>query len=142
MPRRALESIDQEECLALLAQQRVGRLVFVDADGPAALPVIYAMADGEIVFRSEGGSKITAIQDGPVAFEVDEVDHETHAGWSVLVRGESREVELEALPSLVRLFENGAPLPWKKGIHRIWVAITPQIVTGRRLADYAEEDFS
>ena len=142
MTRRALESIDREGCLALLAQQHIGRVVFNDDEGPAALPVIYAVAGGDIVFRSEAGSKIEALKGAVVAFEVDEIDAVTHEGWSVLARGESREVELEQLPALVRQFEDGAPLPWKKGVHNIWVAISPTVVTGRRLADYVEEGFA
>ena len=34
MTRRALESIDREGCLALLAQQHIGRVVFIDDEGP------------------------------------------------------------------------------------------------------------
>jgi hypothetical protein len=41
---------------------------------------------------------------------------------------------------LVRI-DGYVPLPWKKGIHKIWVVITPKTVTGRRLADFVFEDF-
>ena len=142
MPRRALESLEPDECLALLRQQSVGRLVYDDDHGPAAVPVIYALAAGDIVFRSEGGSKIEALRGKVVAFEVDQIDEATHAGWSVLVRGSNREIEFEDLPELLHHLEGGMPAPWKEGIHNIWVAITPKIVTGRRLADFVSEDFN
>ncbi len=140
MPRRTLESLERDECFTLLGQERVGRLVYQDDQGPAAVPVIYALAGEDIVFRSEGGSKIQALGSQGVAFEVDRIDEATHSGWSVLVRGSSQEVEIEHLPELVRRFDGDVPLPWKKGVHKIWVVITPKTVTGRRLADFASED--
>ena len=134
MPRRAIHAIEQSECLELLAGEHVGRLVFVDGDGPAALPVVYSMAGKEVVFRSEPGAKIQALHGRPVGFEVDAIDATTHTGWSVLLRGTSREVELDDLPDLLRQFDGDVPLPWKTGVHRVWVAIAPTMVTGRRLS--------
>ena len=76
-----------------------------------------------------------------MAFEVDHIDEASRSGWGVLVRGASREVEFERLPELLRQIDGGVPTPWKKGIHKIWVVITPKTVTGRRLADFASEEF-
>ena len=47
---------------------------------------------------------------------------------------------METVPDLLRRIHGEVPLPWKKGIHRIWVLITPSTVTGRRLANVAFED--
>jgi nitroimidazol reductase NimA-like FMN-containing flavoprotein (pyridoxamine 5'-phosphate oxidase superfamily) len=138
--RRRLEDLSWDECFTLLGQETVGRLVYADEQGPAAVPVNYAVAGQKIVFRSEDGSKVRALQDGGVAFEVDHIDNANRSGWSVLVRGTSEEVEMEGVPELLRQI-NGVPLPWKKGIHRIWVVITPKTVTGRRLAGIAFDDF-
>src|ERR1039457_1757544 len=41
MPRRALEEVPWDECFRLLGQETVGRLVYVDDLGPAAVPVNY-----------------------------------------------------------------------------------------------------
>jgi len=139
VPRRTLESLTWDECVALLGQASVGRLVYEDDLGPAAVPVIYGIAGQDIVFRSEGGSKIEALHDRTVGFEVDSIDEDTHTGWSVLARGTSREVEFEQLPELVRQLDGDVPIPWKKGIHLIWVTISPTSLTGRRLADFAFE---
>ena len=141
MPRRTLEVLSSDECYALLGQESVGRLIYVDDLGPAAVPVNYALAGQGIVFRSEEGSKISALREHDVAFEVDHIDKASHSGWSVLVRGTSEEVDFEHLPELLRRIDGDVPLPWKKGIHKIWVVITPKIITGRRLADFASEDF-
>lgn len=117
----------------LLRQQVVGRLVYQDELGPAAVPVNYAVAGNTIVFRSEAGSKVRGLHERDIAFQVDDIDTVSHSGWSVLIRGAAEEVEFERL-SVV-------PQPWKKGIHNIWVVITPKVVSGRRLADVASEDF-
>ena len=141
MTRRALEDLSSDECFTLLGQETVGRLVYVDDLGPAAVPVDYALAGHGIVFRSEDGSKIRASREHDVAFEVDHIDRASRSGWSVLVRGTSEEVEFEHLHELLGRIDGYVPLPWKKGIHKIWVVITPKTVTGRRLADFADEDF-
>jgi len=141
VPRRSLEELSSDECFALLGQETVGRLVYVDDLGPAAVPVNYALAGQGIVFRSEEGSKISALREHDVAFEVDRIDEASHSGWSVLVRGTSEEVEFEHLHELLSRVTGYVPLPWKKGIHKIWVVITAKTVTGRRLADFADEDF-
>jgi len=87
------------------------------------------------------GTKIEALHAHDVAFEVDRVDIESHTGWSVLVRETSREVALDDLPELLRLVDGDVPLPWRKAVHSIWVAITPAQVTGRRLAgELIDED--
>jgi nitroimidazol reductase NimA-like FMN-containing flavoprotein (pyridoxamine 5'-phosphate oxidase superfamily) len=142
MTRRVLEELSADECFTLIEQETVGRLVYVDDLGPAAVPVNYALAGHGIVFRSEAGSKIAALREHDVAFEVDHIDGISHSGWSVLVRGTSEEVEFEHLHELLSRIDRGyVPLPWKKGIHKIWVVITPKVITGRRLADFADEDF-
>ena len=141
MPKRVLEDLSPDECFTLLGQETVGRLIYVDDLGPAAVPVNYALAGQGIVFRSADGSKMRASREHNVAFEVDHIDKADHSGWSVLVRGTSEEVEFEHLHELLVRIDGYVPLPWKKGIHKIWVVITPKTVTGRRLADFAFENF-
>ncbi len=141
MPKRRLEELSWDECFTLLGQETVGRLVYNDDLGPAAVPVNYAVAGQEIVFRSDDGSKIRGLREHDIAFEVDHIDAASRSGWSVLARGSSHEVEIEHVPELLRRMHGSVPLPWKKGIHKIWVVITPKTVTGRRLAGYAFDDF-
>jgi hypothetical protein len=141
MPKRTLDVLSPDECYALLTEKAIGRVVYTDEDGPAAVPVNFALAERDIVFRSDPGSKIGGLRDGPVAFEVDHVDPASRTGWSVLVRGAAEMVEVEQVPTLLGRLHGAPPLPWKKGIHGIWVVITPKTVTGRRLADLAFDDF-
>jgi uncharacterized protein len=141
MPRRILEELSWDECFMLLRQQVVGRLVYQDELGLAAVPVNYAVAGNDIVFRSEAGSKVSGVQDRDIAFQVDDIDTVSHSGWSVLIRGAAEVVEFERLSELIRQIDDVVPQPWKKGIHNIWVVITPKVVSGRCLAGFASEDF-
>ncbi len=135
MVQRKLEELSQDECLALLGQAQVGRLVYLDEDGPTAVPVNYAMAGNAIVFRVEGGVKRHAMQQPVLAFEVDSIDADHRSGWSVLARGVGQEVPIERVPELLRQMPDGFPAPWAVGIHNIWLQVTPHMLTGRRLAE-------
>ena len=75
-----------------------------------------------------------------IAFQVDDIDTVSHSGWSVLIRGAAEEVAFEHLSELIRRIDDAVPQPWKKGIHNIWVVITPKVVSGRRLANVASDD--
>jgi nitroimidazol reductase NimA-like FMN-containing flavoprotein (pyridoxamine 5'-phosphate oxidase superfamily) len=133
MTQRELVDLSPDECFQLLAAADVGRLVYQDDLGPLAVPVNYAMAGHDIVFRVERGAKQTAARQQPmVAFEVDHVDEDRHSGWSVLVRGVADEVKKERLPALLQTMEV-LPLPWAVGHHNVWLQLVPHIVTGRRL---------
>ena len=133
MTQRELEDLSPDECRRLLASAHVGRLVYQDDLGPLAVPVNYAMAGNDIVFRVEGGAKRAAMQQPMVAFEVDHVDEDRKFGWSVLVRGVGAEVDPEKVPELLRTMDGHFPTPWAAGIHNVWLQIVPQSVTGRRL---------
>ncbi len=135
MTQRELQQLSTDECFALLRQARVGRLVYLDDLGPVAVPVNYAMAGLEIVFRVEGGSKQLAMQQQTLTFEADHIDEEDGVGWSVIVRGVGHEVERDELPGLVRQMGEEFPRPWAAGVHNVWLRITPRTVTGRRLGD-------
>ena len=87
MAQRELNELSRQECIDLLKRQKVGRLVFHDELGPVAEPVNYAVAGDSIFFRVAGGSKRAAMAEPLLAFEVDEVDNDNRAGWSVIARG-------------------------------------------------------
>ena len=64
---------------------------------------------------------------------MDHIDEQQRSGWSVIVRGAGREVELERVPDLLRRMSGHPLLPWALGIHNVWLQFTPRGVTGRRL---------
>ncbi len=139
--QRRIEELTTEECMTMLGRESVGRLAFVDEEGPVAVPVNFALAGELVLFRLEHDSHLRAAVDGPVAFEADHTDPDTGSGWSVLVRGTAAEVDLDHVPELLRLM-SGPPRPWAEGIHNVWVSITPRKVTGRRLTSRALGDVS
>jgi nitroimidazol reductase NimA-like FMN-containing flavoprotein (pyridoxamine 5'-phosphate oxidase superfamily) len=134
--QRELEKLSGPECLELLRQQSVGRLVYHDDTGPVAEPVNYAIAGDTILLRVEGGSKRQAMTQPVVAFEVDQIDSDHKAGWSVLARGVGQEVPLDDVAALLHQLRQAGvdpPLPWASGIHNIWLRITINTLSGRKL---------
>lgn len=134
MTQRMIETLSEAECFELIRDTTIGRFVFHDAEGPAALPVNFGVADRQIVFRTDIGSHLRDVLGEPVAFEVDYAEPDTGDGWSVLIRGTAEELDLEQVHNLLHRTHGTVPHPWAEGVHNIWVAITPEKVTGRRLA--------
>lgn len=122
-----LIDLDEDACWQLLETVSVGRLAWVDADGPVVVPVNLAVSAGSVVVRTAAYSTIAReVDDSRVAVEVDLFDDEARTGWSVLVRGVAR-VLLEPAPA-------DAPTAWPTGTKSATVRIRPTTVTGRRLA--------
>ena len=119
------------ECRRLISPGGVGRIGFGAASGQAVLPVNFAMLDGTIVIRTSEGTVIDAHGDGPVAFEVDHIDEALSQGWSVLIQGEARHVSDPA--ELHHMQEEAAVWPWPGGDREVYLRITPDRVTGRRI---------
>ena len=137
MTQRNIEHLSGEDCLALLGSRNVGRIVFVDDDGPGAVPVNYGVARDEIVLRVAEDSSLRKLIQSPVGFQVDATDADQSDGWSVLVRGSGREVALEDVAALLSLMHENLPRPWAEGVHNHWLAIKISSITGRRLSgDY------
>jgi nitroimidazol reductase NimA-like FMN-containing flavoprotein (pyridoxamine 5'-phosphate oxidase superfamily) len=128
-----LENLSEAECLHLLSRACVGRVGFVVGGRPHVLPVNYAADDrGVVVFRTAANSLLTAVAHQPVAFEIDGVDAAHRTGWSVAVQGEATEIAELGTPEVDRL--RAMPVvTWAPGRRDRWFAITPELITGRRL---------
>ena len=124
-----LREIPRSECLELLAAHKVGRIAFVDDDGPLMIPVNYALDGDAVLVATSAFSNLAQSATGSrVAFEVDEVEDYTESGWSVLVRGAAEHVSYDELPHDV-----ARPYPWVEGTRTFVLKITPREITGRRL---------
>jgi nitroimidazol reductase NimA-like FMN-containing flavoprotein (pyridoxamine 5'-phosphate oxidase superfamily) len=120
------EIVSEEDCLQLLSSERIGRLAMVVDDRIDVLPVNYVVDDRSILFRTNHGHKMRAAGDGEVAFEVDSIESEAHAGWSVVVHGHAEDVTGKVEPGA------DAVQPWA-GRKEFLVRIIPRSITGRRV---------
>jgi nitroimidazol reductase NimA-like FMN-containing flavoprotein (pyridoxamine 5'-phosphate oxidase superfamily) len=125
-----LVELDRSECLSLLAQADVGRIVFTEAAMPAALPVHYLLDGEEVLFRTGGGRSFTAAHLAVVGFQVDNLDRRTRTGWSVLGVGQAYEVVDSAR---LAILTGGVPEAWAPGPTAHVVAVPLKHLTGRRL---------
>jgi len=78
-----LETLDEDECVRLIADSGIGRLVFAGRFDLTVLPVNYVLHDGAILFKTaQAGSTDEDLRTGiehaecRVAFEVDDFDVE------------------------------------------------------------------
>ncbi len=133
LPR--IETLDRRECVALLAQAAVGRLVFsVPSQPPGVVPVSYVLdgpeGDEAVLVRTTHGSRLGSSAPGaPVTFEVDEIRLTTHEGWSVVASGVAEQV---SDPELVRRAADRLQA-WAPGFTDLFLRVPLEKVTGRRL---------
>ena len=129
--RNGLEVLEHEECLRLLGHAHLGRIGVTSGALPLIFPVNYRLDGGELLFRTAVGTKLDAATRGTiVAFEVDDFDAVSHAGWSVVVTGRAR--RLAPADAEARL--SRAPIArWAPGPDGNTVAVSLDMVSGRRL---------
>jgi uncharacterized protein len=126
-----LEVLGRDECLRLLGTATLGRIGVTSGALPTVLPINFRFDGRQILFRTGVGTKLdAATQNAVVAFEVDDIDAIAHTGWSVVVRGVARELtDPDELTEAQR-----PPLArWAPGEDHRVVAISPEIVSGRRI---------
>ena len=126
-----LSELPAGECRELMGSTSVGRVAFVDADGPTVFPVNYVLDGDDVLFRTAPDNTLGRHLEGnpPVAFEVDDFDAYTQTGWSVLVRGTATSMGTDD----VSRDEALQPFSWAAGRRTQLVRIAPGSVTGQRL---------
>jgi nitroimidazol reductase NimA-like FMN-containing flavoprotein (pyridoxamine 5'-phosphate oxidase superfamily) len=125
-----VEVLSRRQCETYLKDGGVGRLVFLSAQRPVALPVNFRLIDGGIVFRVGSTSSLAVPTGSSVSFEVDRVDEAMSEGWSVLVTGRARRVDDPA--ERERLAGHEVPAgAW--GEHDMIIQIDPDAVSGRAI---------
>ena len=133
-PRVAgFDELTAEECWELLAAQAVGRIGYTGTHGPQILPVNHAVDGDTIVFRTAAYNSLARdVSGNRVAFEVDDLNEPSCTGSSVLAVGPAEMVNDP--DDLVRLWtRDGAAEPWAPGTRTLYIRISPQTVTGRRI---------
>jgi nitroimidazol reductase NimA-like FMN-containing flavoprotein (pyridoxamine 5'-phosphate oxidase superfamily) len=138
LTRPRLEELPYDECIERLRAHSVGRIGIVIEDAPVVLPVNYRLVETVgltlLAVRTRPGN---VIERGGihVALEIDDIDHEHHQGWSVLVRGTRHYVDTKAADFTQRF----DPHPWPVADRDAWLIIQPYLVTGRRLGPASPE---
>lgn len=131
MSSYGLELISPEQCQELLRTQRVGR-VGVCTGRAGVFPVLYALLDGDVVFRTAPGEKlIAAALHREVVFEIDDFDITARSGWSVNVLGTAEEIVHP--DELARANALGLD-PWAGEVRDRYVRIRPTELSGRRIS--------
>lgn len=129
--RNGLEVLPRAECMLLLAKATIGRVGVSSGALPTVLPVNYCLDEDRIVIRTVPGTKLdAALANAVVAFEVDDIDPIYHGGWSVVVTGRAFEI---ADPAELERLETVPVTPWIPSHHKNVIAISTDIVSGRRL---------
>ena len=123
--------LSENECLGLLGAHDLGRVAFAWTDGAEIFPVNYAVEGSTICFRTSPGTKLDAVPNTAVAFEVDSWDPASGEGWSVLAKGRAEEITT----NFGRVAEHLRRLPVRPaapGGRWHWLAVRPTEITGRR----------
>jgi uncharacterized protein len=136
----APRKLNPAECVALLGTRGVGRVAICGATGPQIYPVNYVVDRQSVVFRTSASSGLGTLARGAeIAIEVDAIDHDRSAGWSVVATGRAELVDDDA--ELDRLRERGLePAPWATGLRRTYVRLAWSDISGRSVGDDHPQD--
>ena len=120
--------LSDQESWELLRSQSLGRIGVSVGDDPDIFPLNYVVDGEKIVFRTGEGTKLAGLSvNGKVVFEVDSYD--TEGGWSVIAKGTAERIvstgDIAAADEL-------PPKPWVATMKYNYVAITVNVISGRR----------
>lgn len=133
MTRDRLTTLDERTCRQLLDTTDVGRLAVNDYPTPTVVPVNYVVHGDAIVFLTGEGRKLDAVAGlvPTASFQIDNVDSDRRAAWSVLVRG-GLELVPEPGPELTEALGRLTPLAGGDRPHVVLLHV--QSISGRRIA--------
>ena len=115
--------------MRLLAAERLGRVGITVNALPVIVPVRYVLDGDEILFRATSGSVLdVGTRHTVVAFEADGIEPGTGA-WSVMATGMARHLAEDD-------GRDGLSLPAWSSDSDVLVALTPQLISGRRLTEW------
>lgn len=131
-----ISDMTYDECSSHLAAESVGRVAICTPDGPHIVPVNYVVDGDMIVFRTAPYSVLGTYGAGAqVAFEVDQLDHEARAGWSVVATGRCATVDKPV--DLARYRTHDGPRPWAAGSRVMHLRLPWSSLSGRWIGEWA-----
>ena len=123
----SLTDLTSDECWTLAVSQPVGRLAWTGPKGPTVIPVNFVVTGRRVHIRTAAYSTMAReCDDSPVAFEIDQLDADQRAGWSVLMRGRAH-LDYDGSDG------SDEPDVWAAGSRGLRVTIDVDEVTGRRV---------
>jgi Pyridoxamine 5'-phosphate oxidase len=130
---RQRTELSREECLLLLGEVPLGRVVFTHRALPAIRPANHLVEADQIIIRASLGSAVSSApnHDGGtvVAYQADLIDAAERLGWSIVVVGRAGHVTDRADVDRYRQ----ALQPWVTAESDDIIAIRADMVTGFRL---------
>ncbi|GGR55071.1 nitroimidazol reductase NimA-like FMN-containing flavoprotein (pyridoxamine 5'-phosphate oxidase superfamily) [Nocardioides luteus] len=125
-----LEELTVEESWRLAAGAQVSRIGWTGPRGPVVIPVNHVVHDDSVWIRTSAHSSMAEqIDESAVALLVDELDPDTHVGWSVQFKGRAEILYRDSqVPDTIKSLHS-----WPAGARPLWVRLHPKEVTGRRL---------
>ncbi|WP_083896228.1 pyridoxamine 5'-phosphate oxidase family protein [Nocardia jiangxiensis] len=133
-PEVGVIALDSNECLTLLAEVSLGRVVYTRDALPAVRPVNHVVRDGQIIIGAGATPWLTdmlrARDKTVLGYQADQIDPDSHQGWTVRVVGYARIIDD---PDRIAVYK---PLleSWTRTPNDALIAIEPDLVTGTRLA--------
>ncbi len=130
---RERRDLSREECLLLLGEVPLGRVVFTHRALPAVRPANHLVEADQIIIRASLGAAVSSESnlDGGtiVAYEADLIDPVERVGWSIVVVGRADRVTDQAEAGRYR----EALRPWVTTESDDVIAIQADMVSGFRL---------
>jgi nitroimidazol reductase NimA-like FMN-containing flavoprotein (pyridoxamine 5'-phosphate oxidase superfamily) len=129
---RAIERLDDETALQLLASVPYGRIVFLRDGEPEIRPLAHIVDGGEVIVRTRLSAALAEEVEGAdglrATFEADQVDLDRRQGWSVIVSGTATLVDPDS-----QAHYQGMLRTMLAGADDTCIAIRPKKVTGIRI---------
>lgn len=130
--REPVRTLSDEDCWKQLKSVELGRVVVSVDDEIDIFPINYVVADGVIVFRTSPGGKLLKLTvNSSVVFEVDDADTSAGWAWSVIIKGQARNL---VSPNEILEADQLPLTPWTATLKYEYVAITPTQISGRSFA--------
>lgn len=124
-----MEVLTEQDCWDTLARLEFGRLAYVLGGHLDMAPINYAVHNGEVVFRTAEGSKLSAVLGGDeVVFEVDEITGDEAV--SIIMRAIPREMPYDE----ARWADQIRLRPWISSVKEHVVGLRPAQMSGRRFS--------
>ncbi|MBG6181818.1 pyridoxamine 5'-phosphate oxidase family protein [Arthrobacter sp. CAN_A1] len=128
---RASQSLNTDECWALIAGQTSGRIGFLHDGLVTIFPLNCIVHDRAVYFRTSADGVIATSQLERAAFQLDHIDTVARSGWTILINGILERIDAPDL--LKTLWGSRADEPWAPGQRNVFFGISPRKISGRRL---------